>query len=58
LAPVFHNRRLAVGAQITVAITRPLWIGKYYQFTIRARRAPRVRIACLAPGAVRPRFGC
>ena len=58
LAPRFRNRRLSVGARITVAITRPGWIGKYYQFTVRARRPPRVQIACLAPGAIRPGFGC
>lgn len=58
LAPRFRGRRLAVGAQITVAITRRGWIGKYYQFTVRARRGPRVQIACLAPGATRPGHGC
>ncbi len=58
LAPGFRDRRLAVGAQITVAITRPGWIGKSYRFTIRARRPPRIQIACLAPGSTRPGVGC
>ncbi|MFL5859539.1 MAG: Ig-like domain repeat protein [Solirubrobacteraceae bacterium] len=58
LAPGFRNRRLSVGAQITVAITRAGWIGRYYQFTMRARRPPRIRISCLAPGATRPGRGC
>jgi Bacterial Ig-like domain (group 3) len=58
LAPRFLNRRLSVGAQITVVITRPGWIGKYYQFTVRAGRPPHVQIACLAPGAIRPGFAC
>jgi len=58
VAPGFVDRRLAVGAQITVAITRPGWIGKYYRFTVRAHRPPRVQIACLAPGSVRPGVSC
>ena len=58
LTPGFQNRRLTVGARITVTITRAGWVGKYYQFTVRARRRPRVQIACLAPGAVRPGVGC
>jgi Bacterial Ig-like domain (group 3) len=58
LAPRFRNRRLSVGVQITIAITRTGWIGKYYRFTVRARQAPHVQIACLAPGATRPGSGC
>ena len=54
LASDFQNHRLRVGTQITVAITRPLWIGKYYQFNVRARRPPAVHVGCLAPDAVRP----
>lgn len=54
----FRNRRLAVGARITVTITRPGWTGKYYQFTVRAGRPPRVQVACLAPGSSRPGVGC
>ena len=58
LAPGFRNPRLAVGTRITVAITRPGWIGKYYQFTIRPRRPPGVKVACLAPGTARPGSAC
>ncbi|MBV9002064.1 MAG: Ig-like domain repeat protein [Solirubrobacterales bacterium] len=58
LTPAFHNRPLSPGAQVSVMITRPGWIGKYYQFAVRAQRRPRVQIACLAPGALRPGFGC
>ena len=58
LTPGFRNRRLAVGGQITVTITRAGWVGRYYRFTIRARRPPRVQIACLAPGATRAGVGC
>ena len=58
ITPGFGSRQLAVGARVTVAITRPNWVGKYYGFTIRSRRAPRIRIACLAPGGSVPGQGC
>jgi hypothetical protein len=54
----FRRHRLNVGATITVMITRPGWIGKYYTFAVRARRGPRVQISCLAPGRTRPGVGC
>jgi hypothetical protein len=58
LTPGFATRRLAVGTQITIVIGRAQWIGKYYAFTVRARRAPRISISCLAPGATKPGQGC
>ncbi|MBV9417665.1 MAG: Ig-like domain repeat protein [Solirubrobacterales bacterium] len=58
LTSAFRNRPLSPGAQVSVMITRPGWIGKYYQFAVRAQRRPRVQIACLAPSASRPGFGC
>jgi Bacterial Ig-like domain (group 3)/Invasin, domain 3 len=58
LAPAFQKHRLHVGTQITVAITRPQWIGKYYTFVTRAGHPPGIRIACLAPGRTRPSGGC
>lgn len=58
LTPGFGRHRLAAGARITVAIVRPAWIGKYYSFTMRDRRGPRIRIACLAPGEDRPGGSC
>ena len=54
----FATRRLAIGTQITVVISRPNWVGKYYAFTVRAHRGPRIRIACLAPGGTHPGQGC
>jgi Bacterial Ig-like domain (group 3) len=54
----FRRRRLRKGAQIAIFLTRPQWIGKYYQFTIRAGAPPRIRIACLAPGSTAPGVGC
>lgn len=58
VAPAFGTRRLAVGTRIGVAITRPGWIGKYYGFTVRSGRAPRIQISCLPPGATLPGGGC
>jgi hypothetical protein len=58
LARIFRKRRLGVGTQIAVAITRPGWVGKYYAFTTRPGRVPRVQISCLPPGATRPGKGC
>jgi hypothetical protein len=54
----FRSGRLRNGARITVFMTRPDWVGKYYQFAIRAGGAPRIRIACLAPGSTAPGVGC
>ncbi len=54
----FANRKLRPGTTITVTVVRPAWIGKYYQFTVRARRAPGIQIMCLAPGGTRPGVGC
>jgi hypothetical protein len=58
LAPDFHRHSLHAGTRITVAITRPQWIGKYYIFDTRAGRAPRVHVACLPPGGARPGGPC
>ncbi len=58
LASRFGHRRLKAGTRITVEITRPSWIGKYYLFATRAGRGPRIRIACLAPGGTRPGVRC
>jgi hypothetical protein len=54
----FQGHRLYPGARITVMITRPGWIGKYYTFVVRARRGPSIQISCLAPGGTRPGVGC
>jgi hypothetical protein len=58
LTKYFSGRRLAVGAQITILISHPTYIGKYYSFAVRARQSPAVRIACLAPGSTLPGVGC
>ncbi len=58
LTKYFSGRHLAVGAQITILISHPTYIGKYYSFTVRARQSPAVKIACLAPGSTLPGVGC
>lgn len=54
----FRHHKLGIGARVTIMISRPHDIGKYYRFIVRPRRAPSVRIRCLAPGSVRPGKGC
>lgn len=58
LTRYFRQHRLGVGTRITVAISRPEWIGKYYTFKIRAGRGPTVQVACLAPGETQPGAAC
>jgi hypothetical protein len=58
LATKFGRRRLHVGTVVTIELTGHNWIGKAYVFWVRARRGPRDRISCLAPGSTRPGVGC
>jgi Bacterial Ig-like domain (group 3) len=58
LTKYFAGRRLAVGAQVTILISHPGYVGKYYSFTARARQSPTVKIACLAPDSSLPGVGC
>jgi len=58
LTPDFQKRRLRGGTRITIAITRPSWIGKFYMISTRAGRPPQIQIACLAPGRARPGVAC
>lgn len=58
LAGLFHGRRLAPGARITVSIVKPGAIGKVYIFTIRASRYPTVKRTCVAAGSSTPGRGC
>ncbi len=58
LIGAFRRHRLRVGTQLRVEILRRGWIGKYYLFTVRARRAPSQAVSCLAPGSTRPGVGC
>ena len=58
LTKYFTGRRLAVGARITILISHPSYVGKYYSFAVRARQKPAVTIACLAPDSTQPGLGC
>jgi hypothetical protein len=58
LTPPFRDRRLAVGTRLVIEVARSGRVGKYYEFTMDARSAPSVQIACLAPGGSKPGVGC
>jgi hypothetical protein len=58
LTPSLAGHRLAVGTQITVMVSHPRFVGKYYSFTVQPRAQPRVRIACLAPDSPIPGADC
>ena len=58
ITPGFAKHHLGVGSRITVEITRPNWVGKFYGFTVRSRQGPRIQIGCLAPGGSVPSEGC
>ena len=54
----FAHRRLDVHTTVVVTISRPRYVAKFYRFTIRARREPKILISCLAIGSDRPGVGC
>jgi Invasin, domain 3 len=58
LTPEFRKHRLQSGSHITIAITQPQSMGKYYRFTVRAGHAPRLQVTCLVPGATRRGAPC
>lgn len=58
LTPWFAQHHLRIGTHFSIAITRAGWIGKYYWFTVEARRLPHVQIGCLAPGQTSPGRAC
>jgi hypothetical protein len=58
LSGLFKGHRLGVGAQISVRVRKPAWVGKSFVFTMRANKIPRVKIACLVPSSTRPGVGC
>ena len=58
ITPGFQSHKLRVGVRITVEIVRPSWVGKFYRFTVRSKRGPRIQIGCLAPGGSVPGAGC
>jgi hypothetical protein len=46
----FKRRKLAPGTVIRVVVRAPGVLGKFAEFTVQARRAPRLRDGCVAPG--------
>ena len=58
LSRSFSHRRLQLGSQITIRITRPHWVGKYYSFGVVAGQPPNIALSCLAPGSSKPGVGC
>jgi len=58
LTRLFKGRHLHAGTRIAVDIEKTGWIGKSFDFTIRANRRPALRIECLAPGSTQPGQGC
>lgn len=54
LAPSFRGDRLGVGSRITIEISSPGGIGKYYRFIVKPRRGPLIDIGCLSPGQTSP----
>jgi Bacterial Ig-like domain (group 3) len=58
LAKHFSGRKLGVGARVTVRLTHPGWLGKYYAFVVRHGHKPKIDTACLAVGQAKPDAGC
>ena len=58
LAKQFVGRKLGVGATLTVRLTHPGWLGKYYSFVVRHGRKPKIDTACLAVSQTKPGAGC
>ncbi len=54
----FGNRHLSIGTVITVIVSRPHWVAKYYTYTVRAGRGPATLKSCLAPDGTKPGVGC
>jgi hypothetical protein len=53
-----RGRHLGIHARLVITITRPRFVGKYYRFTIRSRKAPKIVIDCLALGSHKPGARC
>lgn len=51
VSTLFRDRHLAPGARVTVAITKPGWIGRTFVFKIRSGKAPSLVITCSAPNS-------
>jgi hypothetical protein len=48
IARVFKGRHLGIGGRVVVTVTKAGWVGKTFEFKIRADRTPSVNITCQA----------
>ena len=53
LTSPLHGRHLSVGATLTVDITHPGWLGKFYKFVVRSRTKPQTTVGCLDVSSLR-----
>jgi Bacterial Ig-like domain (group 3) len=58
LAARLHHAQLHPGAKLTVRLTHRGWLGKYYQFVMRAGQKPKIVTSCLAVGVTQPNVAC
>jgi hypothetical protein len=54
----FGHKKLKPGTRVTVRVTHPNWVGKFFSFKIRAGAPPVVTQTCLAVGGTIPGRGC
>ncbi len=54
----FAHRKLKPGTRVTVRVTHPSWVGKFFSFTIRGGAAPLVAQKCIAVGKTIPGRDC
>lgn len=58
LTTEFKGHRLLAGTRLTVLMSHPHWLGKAYEFTMRAGRKPQITESCLEVNGTRPGVGC
>ena len=54
----FDHKKLKPGTRVTVRVTHPNWVGKFFSFKIRAGAPPAVKQTCIAVGGTIPGRGC
>ena len=53
----FGHKKLKPGTRVTVQVTHPNWVGKFFSFKIRAGAAPVVEQTCIGVSGI-PGHGC
>jgi hypothetical protein len=53
----FDHKKLKPGTRVTVWVTHPNWVGKFFSFKIRAGAAPVVKQTCIGMSGI-PGHGC